>query len=251
MQCPYCGSLNSDRATYCIRCGRDLVKEPAQGQGNSPQAQTSGPRQTSYQPPRQTPPPAQNPYQQAYPTARPVPPPPGQQRPQPQPQGQPGRPQPQTQRTAQSQAAAPAARLAPVQPVAPPVPAAPEPPALFPSRTMEQLRALEPGALAYTVVDSSISNGKKKIVRIAYQRCTGWQQAATLLKAWKEQQENRFDTIIIQGVFSQSPDVYAFTNGQLSFDRNVLLGSQKLTRYIVETGNGFESDSVRIVLTEL
>jgi hypothetical protein len=117
---------------------------------------------------------------------------------------------------------------------------------------MEQLRALEPGAQAYNVVDSSVSIGKKKIVRIAYQRCTGWQQAATLLKALKEQQEDedRFDTIIIQGVFPQAPDVYAFTNGQLSFDRNVLLGSQKLTRYIVETGNGFESDSVRIVLTE-
>ena len=115
---------------------------------------------------------------------------------------------------------------------------------------MEHLRALEPGAQAYNVVDSSVSTGKKKIVRIAYQRCTGWQQAATLLKALKEQQEDRFDTVIIQGVFPQDTNVYAFTNGQLSFDRNVLLGSQKLTRYIVETGNGFESDSVRIVLTE-
>jgi hypothetical protein len=44
--------------------------------------------------------------------------------------------------------------------------------------------------------------------------------------------------------------VYAFTNGQLTCDRNVLLGSQKLTRYILETDDGFDSDSLRIVLTE-
>lgn len=115
---------------------------------------------------------------------------------------------------------------------------------------MEHLRALEPGAQTYTLIDSSVATGRKKIVRIAYPRCAAWQQAATLLKALKEQQEERFDTIIIQGVFPASPDVYAFTNGQLSFDRHVLLGSQKLTRYIIETGNGLESDSVRIVLTE-
>ena len=65
-----------------------------------------------------------------------------------------------------------------------------------------------------------------------------------------EQQETRFETIIIQGYLSQSPDAYSFTNGQLTFDRNVRLGSQIQNRYLIETGNGFESDSVRIVLSE-
>ncbi|MBA2284806.1 MAG: hypothetical protein H0W02_04940, partial [Ktedonobacteraceae bacterium] len=43
---------------------------------------------------------------------------------------------------------------------------------------------------------------------------------------------------------------YSFTNGELTFDRDVRLGSQITNRYVIETGNGFESDSVRIVLTE-
>lgn len=112
------------------------------------------------------------------------------------------------------------------------------------------MRALEEGALAYTVVDSSVSVGRKKIVRISYGRAVAWQQAATLLKALKEQLEDRFDTVIIQGVLPQDTNIYAFSNGQLTCDRNVLLGSQKLTRYILETDNGFDSDSVRVVLTE-
>ncbi len=115
---------------------------------------------------------------------------------------------------------------------------------------MEQLQALETGALAYSVVDSTVSVGNKKIVRISYPRAAAWQQTATLFKALKEQMEERFDTIIIQGVQSPESSVYAFTNGQLTCDRRVLLGSQKLIRYILETGNGFDSDSVRIVLTE-
>jgi len=115
---------------------------------------------------------------------------------------------------------------------------------------MEHLRALEQGALTYTVVESTVGDGRKKIVRIAYARCVAWQQVATLLKAFKEQQEGKFDTIIIQGFLDSDASAYSFTNGQLYFDRNVRLGGLTTNRYQIETGNGFESDSVRIVLTE-
>ena len=139
----------------------------------------------------------------------------------------------------------------PEVPVAPPPPPpAAEPPVAFPPHTMEQLRALEQGALTYTVVDSAVGDGRKKIVRIAYAQCVPWQQVATLLKAFKEQQEEKFDTVIIQGFLDTDASVYSFTNGQLYFDRNVRLGGQTTNRYQFETGNGFESDSVRIVLTE-
>jgi hypothetical protein len=135
-------------------------------------------------------------------------------------------------------------------PVVPPEPPPPEPPAQFPPRTVEQLQALEQGAFAYTVVNSTAGDGRKKIVRIAYPKSVAWQQVATLLKAFKEQQEDRFDTIIIQGVLEQDTQAYAFTNGQLVFDRNVRLGSLITNRYQIETGNGFEIDSIRVVLTE-
>ena len=115
---------------------------------------------------------------------------------------------------------------------------------------MAQLQALEEGALPYTKVNETVADGRKKIVRIVYPRVVAWQQVATLLKAFKEQQEARFETIIIQGAFAQDPTAYAYTNGQLVFDRNVRLGSLTTNRYQIETGNGFESDSVRIVLTE-
>ncbi len=138
----------------------------------------------------------------------------------------------------------------PEVPVAPPPPPAPEAPAPFPPRTMEQLQALEQGALTYTFVDSTIGDGRKKIVRIAYAKGVPWQQVATLLKAFKEQQEEKFDTVIIQGFLDQDTSLYSFTNGQLYFDRNVRLGGLTTNRYQIETGNGFESDSVRIVLTE-
>ena len=115
---------------------------------------------------------------------------------------------------------------------------------------MEQLEALEQGALDYNVVSDTASDGRKKIVRITYAWCTPWQQVATLLKACKEHQEERFDTIIVQGVPGQDSNSYSFTNGQLVFDRNVRLGSLITKRYQIETGNGYESDSVRIVLTE-
>ena len=115
---------------------------------------------------------------------------------------------------------------------------------------MEQLQALEQGALPYNLVSEMVSDGRKRTVRVVYAKCAPWQQVATLLKAFKEYQEARFDTIIIQGVFSQNPDVYAFTNGQIYFDRNVRLGGLTTNRYQIETGTGYESDSLRIVLTE-
>ena len=135
-------------------------------------------------------------------------------------------------------------------PVGPSEPPPPEPPASFPPRTVAQLQALEQGALAYNVVDSTTEVGRKKIVRIVYPKGVPWQQVATLLKAFKEQQEERFDTIIIQGVLQQDTQASSFTNGQLVFDRNVLLGGNKMNRYQIDTGNGFEIDSVRVVLTE-
>lgn len=223
MRCPYCGGINSDRTTYCVHCGRDLTPQP---------------------PPNQYPP-----YQQRQGASPPL---------QGRPANLPRTPQQQPQQTPATQR-----RHAPVTqpqftqtttqpevPLVPPAPPPPEPPAQFPPRTVEQLQALEQGALAYTVVNSAVGDGRKKIVRIVYPKGVAWQQVATLLKAFKEQQEDRFDTIIIQGVLEQDTQVYAFTNGQLVFDRNVRLGSSITHRYQIETGNGFEIDSVRIVLTE-
>jgi hypothetical protein len=192
MRCQYCGGFNSDRAAYCVYCGRDLRAQlPNQPVSN------------------------QQPHQHPAPQGRPA------AIPQPQPSG----------------------------PVVSPGPTAPEPPALFPPRTVAQLQALEQGALAYNVVDSTTGVGRKKIVRIVYPKAVPWQQVATLFKALKDQQEDRFDTVIIQGVLEQDTPLYAFTNGQLVFDRNVLLGGNTTKRYQVETGNGFEIDSIRIVLT--
>jgi hypothetical protein len=90
--------------------------------------------------------------------------------------------------------------------------------------------------------------GRKKIVRIIYPKCAAWQQVATLLKAFKEQQEEQFESIIIQGMLDQDSSIYTFTNGQLRFDRNVRLGGSITNRYQIETGNGFENEAVRIVL---
>ena len=115
---------------------------------------------------------------------------------------------------------------------------------------MEQLKALEENALAYTIVDDTESVGRKRTVRILYPRCQAWQQIATLYKAVKEQRSDKFNTIIIQGVFAQESNIYGFTNGQLQFDRNVRLGSQTMNRYQIETGNGFEADAIRVVLSE-
>jgi hypothetical protein len=112
------------------------------------------------------------------------------------------------------------------------------------------LKALIQGALPYTLVTDAERYGKKKIVRIAYRQCVGWQQVGTLLKALKEYDAPEFDTIIIQGAFEQDKNTYYYTNGQLTFDRHVRLGSLVQDRYQIETGNGLSSDSVRFVISE-
>ena len=218
MRCPYCGGWNADQANFCARCGRDLKVYPP------PNQQYQG-----YPPPPQgrsttLPPPQQQQVQQA----------------------------PVTQRRRPSPTSSQPARVTREQeaPIIKPEPPTPEPPSQFPPQTVEQLRALEEGALAYTVFHSTIGDGHKKIVRIVYPKCVNWQQVATLYKAFKEQLEDGFDTILIQGVFAQDPDVYEFTNGQLECDRGVRLGDVIQNRYQIETGNGFEADSIRIVITE-
>ncbi|GAC1387007.1 MAG: hypothetical protein NVSMB33_16550 [Ktedonobacteraceae bacterium] len=211
MRCPYCNGINADRASFCIHCGRDLTSPPQQPFSRQP---------PPYQPPSRSS--ATQRQQPAYSPAHSAP-------------GMPPQPQ-QAPRVRQQNA-----------PVAPPAPEAPAP---FPPRTTAQLQTLEQGALPYTVMDTAVQSGRKKLVRITYPKCVPWQQVATLLKALKEQQETRFETLIIQGYLLQDSSIYAFTNGQLTFDRHVRLGSQIQDRYQIETGNGFESDSVRIVLSE-
>jgi hypothetical protein len=230
MRCSYCGGLNPDQAQFCARCGRDMrVKAPPNQSTASAQRLPYPPSQPqpSYQAPRQAPP------AQGYP--RP---------PQTPPYQQPGQVPPTQQRMPASSAEQ---RTTATKP---PVSAAPEPPAQFPPRTMEHLNALEQGALTYSIVSETESVGRKKIVRILYQRCVPWQQVATLLKAFKEQHADKFDTIIIQGNYAQESSIYGFTNGQLQFDRNVRLGSQIMNRYQIETSNGFEASSIRIVLSD-
>jgi hypothetical protein len=125
-----------------------------------------------------------------------------------------------------------------------------EPPATFPPRTVGQLQDLEVGALEYTVLDESESYGRKKIVRIGYPSCTGWQQVATLYKALKAYRSPQIDTVVIQGISPEKADKYNYTNGMIQFDQKVRLGSQILNRYQIETEDGFSSDAIRIVLTE-
>ena len=222
MRCPYCGGLNAEKASFCAQCGRDLVPVQTRQQPGQTQQQ-----QSPYLP-------APRPKPATQGAARPTPP------------YQPPRPsQPTT-----------APRQAPVtqQPPRIPMPQPQqvvEPPVQFPPRTMTQLRELEAEALPYTVADDIAADGRKKIVRIVYRRCAAWQQVATLLKAFNEQKQlEAFATIIVQGVLEQDKSAYAFTNGQLQFDRGVRLGGQILNRYQIETGSGFESDSVRILLEE-
>jgi len=131
-----------------------------------------------------------------------------------------------------------------------PVVSMPEPPGLFPPRTLAQFAALlTTGSQAYTVIGNEVENGKK-IVSITYARCANWQQAATLLKALQEQQEEKYATIVIRGMLTQRPNTYGFTNGQLQFDRGVRLGAHICNRYTLETGNGYSADSLRFVLNE-
>lgn len=236
MRCPYCGGLNSDQAQFCVRCGRDLsAKPPVPATTSRNRAPYPAPPQ-----PSQSQPPYQNPRQplpnQSYP--RPTPPP------------SPYR-QPQAAPPAQPMPSRATARRVAETPVAPaPVPVAPEAPAPFPPRTIQHLKALEQGALNYSLVSEEESVGRKKVIRILYQRCTPWQQMATLLKALRDHQSEKFSTIVVQGTYEQERSTYGFTNGQLQFDRQVRLGSQIMNRYQIDTGNGFEIDSVRVVLSE-
>lgn len=222
MHCPYCGGLNAENASFCAHCGRDLL--PVQ----------------ALQPQRQ--PQQQSPFLPAH---RPAPPTHGATRTQP--AYQPPRPPEQP-------VAVP--RQVPVQtPLPVPPPPLPqqvvEAPAQFPPRNMQQLKALQTEAMPYSVVNETVATGRKKIIRIVYRRCAAWQQVATLLQAFSEQKQTEpFETVIVQGVLEQDTTSYSFTNGQLQFDRGVRLGSQTLNRYQIETGNGFENDSVRIVLAE-
>lgn len=218
MRCPYCGGYNADQANFCARCGRDLKSYPP------PKQQRQG-----YPPPSQGRPTTSPQYPQQQPQQAPV---------------------TQRRRTPTMPSQSEQAKRQHVAPTIPPEPPPPEPPSQFPPHTIEQLRALEEGALAFTVVQSNVGVGRKKIVRIVYPKCAAWQQVATLYKACKERLEDGFDEIIIQGVFDQDAEVYEFTNGQLVFDRGVRLGDVILNRYQIETGNGLEIDSVRIVLTE-
>ena len=217
MRCPYCGGSNQDHNKSCVHCGRNFTQQALSA---SPRPQQAVP-----QPPR---PPAPPP-----PTHRPPAPPP-----------------PPTQQNApatQTRQRPPATPSGPTPPATPPIP---KPDVQFPPRTMAQLQMLKPGTLPYTLVSDTTSYGKKRIVRIAYRQCPGWQQVATLMEALNEYQSSKFDTIIIQGVLDKAPNSYMFTLGQLVFDRNTRLGERILDRYQIETGNGFASDSVRIVLSE-
>jgi len=235
MRCPYCGSLNSEQASFCAQCGRDL-----------PHAQTNTrqqPAQQPYQPPRQQLPQSQRPPYQ--PTQHPFPT-----------QGA-TRPAPPAYQPQQVPVAVPP-RQAPVQqPMRTPFPGTPPPqqqvvetPANFPPHTMAHLKALQDEAVPYTLLGEAVVDGRKKMIRIAYRRCAPWQQIATLLKAFNEQPAQAFATVIVQGSVERETTPYEFSNGQLRFDRNVRLGSQTMNRYQIETGNGFESDSIRIVLSE-
>ena len=223
MRCPYCGGYNADQANFCARCGRDLKPQPSPNQYPPNQQRWGSPSPTQGRPTSLPPSPQQQAQRTPVAQRRRVPTMPSQ----------------PTQATREHEA-----------PVIPPEPPPLEPPSQFPPHTVEQLQALEEGALAYTVVHSAVGDGRKKIVRIVYPKSVGWQQVATLHKAFKEQLDDDFDTIIIQGVFEQDTQVYAFTNGQLVFDRGVRLGGLILNRYQIETGNGLETDSIRIVLTE-
>jgi hypothetical protein len=253
MRCPYCGGVNTERATFCTYCGRDLI--PPKPNQQLPRQQPPQPTQPPYQQPRQVPP---QPPNQPYP--QPV-------RPPQTPYSAPGRPAPASmpQQPVRTSQAIPATHSAAVtrivqsqpqlqpQPRTPVAPPAPDPPAPFPPRSPEQLHALESGALTYNVIESAAQYGRKKIVNIVYPRCSAWQQVATLLKALKEQQETQFDTIVVLGYWRQDPDMIAtstFTNGHLVFDRNVRLGSQIQNRYQIDTGNGFDNNAIRIVLSE-
>lgn len=231
MRCLYCNGWNQERAAYCVSCGRDLRK---------PQPNSQTQRPPAFVPPRPgnpVNPPVQQP-RSGSPINQPV-----------QQTGRVSNPPVQQTAPAGRRQAVAASRIAAPAPLVPVPP--PESPVPFPPRTMDQFNALlAAGAQSYKIVESSMESGKKKLVRIVFSADADWQQAATLLRALRDQPDEKLNTIIIQGVRSQQEGLYAFTNGQLQLDRNVRLGSQVSSRYIVETGNGFASDSLRFVLNE-
>lgn len=233
MRCPYCGERNPDTMHYCVRCGRDLRIGTQARQGQRPFQPTQGtPAPTNMrpsQPPR-------------YANASPPPPQP---RPAPQQQPAPARNSPR-RRAPSTNDAAPEAILPPVVSVR----EGPEPPIPFPPQTLDELKSLEKEGLDYAVVHDDLGYGRKKIVRIAFRPSVPWLQIATLLKALSAYRSSQFDTIVVQGTFSQAPDVYDFTNGQLQYDHHTRLGSQLVDRYLIDSGTGLESDAVRIVFTE-
>ena len=215
MRCPYCGGTNPDRASFCALCGRDLsVKTPA----------ATSPRQAPPPPGRPTYPPSKPP------TAPAVPPAPAGGRPAARPTAPPVTPM--------------------VRPIAPVQPIAIEAPASYPPRTVEHLKQLESEALPYTVLSDVTETGHKKMITIVYDRCAPWQQVATLMKALQELTAANLNTIVVQGFVNREIAPYRFTNGLLQFDRNVRLGSLTQNRYQIETGNGFDITSVRIVISE-
>ena len=232
MRCPHCGGLNPDNMAYCIRCGRNFAPQQAARFLSTPSNQS----QSGYPPPKNSQrtayPPTQNTPLQPQPVApqaRPAVPPKVAQRP--------GHPAPRVQESNWH-----------VEPV---IPLADEPPAIFPPKTIAQLKQLEPGALDYTLINDEGGYGKKKIVQISFRRCVPWQQVATLLHAFNEYDASKFDTVIIQATHSQEArEIYEYTNGQLIFDRNVRLGSQTLNRFRIETDNGYSTEALRIVLAE-
>jgi hypothetical protein len=251
MRCPHCGGLNPDNLHYCIRCGRNFAPQQQALYQSKPPDQS----QSSYPPPqnpqRSVYPPTQNPQRTVYPPTQNTP---YQPQPQPQPQQRPVAPQarPAVAPKPPQRPGRPATRIQEsnwhVEPV---VPTADEPPAVFPPKTIAQLKQLEPGALDYTLINDEGGYGKKKIVRIEFRRCVPWQQVATLLRAFNEYDASKFDTVIIQAIHSQEArEIYEYTNGQLIFDRNVRLGSQTLNRFRIETDNGYSTEALRIVLSE-
>jgi len=254
MRCSYCGGLNPDSASFCARCGRDLSRRPPSAQ---PVSQPPSPSQPLQRPPYPQPlrPPQSITTVQASPN---------------QPSQRPSYPLPSRPPVSSGQAVsspgsasrpvrvaqpAPQTRVAPVvtkpeEQVVPVPPAVPLPNIQFPPRTIAQLRMLEPGALAYSVLDDTVLYGRRRVVRIAFQRCEPWRQIATLLKAADAFRSSTYETLVLYGRITGSDDVYQYTNGMLQFDQKVRLGSQLVNRYQIETGTGLAIDSLRIVLNE-
>lgn len=244
MRCPYCGEPNNNAsASFCIRCGRDLKTgaqvrprqqtfQPAQGVPVPPNA---GQPRSYYPPSSQT----QGGIARIIPANAPAPRPPA---PPTQARKNP-RPKVSREQVARRE------ELDQLAPVVAPIqgPQAPEP---FPPRTFAQLLALEKDGLDYNVLRDDLGYGSKKIIKIEFARSVPWLQVATLLKALSKYRSTSSDTIIIQGSYPQSSNLYEFSNGQLQYDHNVRLGSQLVDRYLIDSGTGLESDGIRIVFTE-